>query len=136
MIGGIRAVHMPDDNRHSLPYWIVEPAWGRGYATELMKTFINHLILHHDITQIRARYYDGNTTSNKILTNLRFIFSAKGTDLSPSQNRVTHWNRLILSCKNHLVLGNTKSMHKIHICYVVIMRYICRVLLYVVVIDF
>jgi RimJ/RimL family protein N-acetyltransferase len=61
-----------------LGYWIAQPQWGNGYATEAAAALIGHRF-DTCALQIGSGYHLGNTGSCKVLTKLGFVSSTQDT---------------------------------------------------------
>ena len=56
----------------SLGYWIGQPYWNRGYATEAARAAVAHA-LAHGVTRIEAGYFAENPASGRVLARLGFV---------------------------------------------------------------
>lgn len=77
-IGGI-GIH-PDRMEHpELGYWLGEPFWGKGYATEAASSLIAHAFTEWGLPAICAGHYWDNHASGRVLTKLgfRYTFESK-----------------------------------------------------------
>lgn len=74
LIGGIGVKFKEDVYRYSweLGYWLGEPFWGKGIATEAVKVFTKYLFSHYNIRSITANVYEGNKASMKVLKKAGF----------------------------------------------------------------
>lgn len=74
LIGGIGVKFKGDVYKYSweLGYWLGEPFWGKGIATEAVKVFTKYLFSHYNIRSITANVYEGNKASMKVLTKAGF----------------------------------------------------------------
>ncbi len=50
-----------------LGYWIAQPYWGQGVATEAVRQMCRMGFEYYDIVRIWAQCFDGNTASQKVL---------------------------------------------------------------------
>jgi RimJ/RimL family protein N-acetyltransferase len=60
-------------------YWIAEPQWGKGYASEAARAMVDHAFGEMGCTAITARYTIGNTGSRRILLGLGFAELGEAT---------------------------------------------------------
>lgn len=77
-IGGI-GIH-PDRMEHpELGYWLGEPYWGKGYATEAAAALIAYAFTEGGLNAICAGHYWDNHASGRVLTKLgfRYTFESK-----------------------------------------------------------
>ncbi len=56
-----------------LGYWLVEDAWGKGYATEACRAVIAHHFATTDNDLIKSSYFVENNASRNVLTKLCFV---------------------------------------------------------------
>lgn len=66
-------------------YWIAEPHWGRGYATEAARAMTDHAFGTMGMDMLVASYQLGNAASRRILLGLGFL----ETGTAPSSCRAT-----------------------------------------------
>jgi RimJ/RimL family protein N-acetyltransferase len=76
-IGGI-GIH-PDRMEHpELGYWLGEPYWGKGYATEAASALIAYAFTEGGLNAICAGHYWDNHASGRVLTKLGFRYTSEG----------------------------------------------------------
>ncbi len=56
----------------SLMYAVHPDHWGKGYATEAMIAFINHLFTHYPVSRLTADHFLDNPSSGRVLTKIGF----------------------------------------------------------------
>lgn len=73
-IGGIGVKFKEDVYRYSpeIGYWLGEPFWGKGIATEAVKAFVNFLFTNFDFRSLTANVFEGNPASGKVLEKAGF----------------------------------------------------------------
>jgi RimJ/RimL family protein N-acetyltransferase len=78
-IGGIGFVLHPDVERVSaeIGYWLAEPFWGRGIATEALTAVTRHAIEAHDLTRVYALPFAWNVPSCRVLEKAGFVLEAR-----------------------------------------------------------
>lgn len=59
-------------------YWIGEPYWGQGYATEAVQAVIDHAFSSTDLPQLSGRCRVGNIGSRRVLEKCGFQYRAAG----------------------------------------------------------
>ena len=74
----------------TLGYWISQPHWGNGYASEAARRLIEHRF-DNGATQIESGYHLGNVASCNVLTKLGF---------APSTQEIVYSRSL----KHHVIL--------------------------------
>jgi [ribosomal protein S5]-alanine N-acetyltransferase len=65
-IGGI-GLHKKMEHCFDVGYWISEKYWGKGYATNALKTITKLALKKLKIDRIQAYVFDGNPASEKVL---------------------------------------------------------------------
>lgn len=74
-----------------LGYWLAEPHWGKGYATEAARAVVDHAFDAMGLAQLVASYHIGNAASRRILLGLGFVEVGEGTAFSKArQAEVPH----------------------------------------------
>jgi len=78
-IGGVGFVLHPDVERVSaeIGYWLAEPFWGRGIATEALTAVTRHAIEVHGLTRVYALPFAWNVPSCRVLEKAGFVFEAR-----------------------------------------------------------
>lgn len=56
----------------TLGYWLAQPAWGRGYATEAARALVGHFFAVTAEESLGSGYFVGNAGSKNVLTKLGF----------------------------------------------------------------
>ncbi|MCA3560106.1 MAG: GNAT family N-acetyltransferase [Aestuariivirga sp.] len=68
-----------------LGYWLAEPHWGQGYATEAARSVVDHAFSTLGCEGLEASYHLSNTASRRILLGLGF--QETGEDMAFSRAR-------------------------------------------------
>jgi [ribosomal protein S5]-alanine N-acetyltransferase len=50
-----------------LGYWIAEPFWGHGFATEAARALVGHVFATYPVERVEAHFIDGNPASGRVL---------------------------------------------------------------------
>jgi [ribosomal protein S5]-alanine N-acetyltransferase len=58
-------------------YWLAEPFWGRGIATEALVAMTDHAIAAHQLTRIYALPFAWNTASCRVLEKAGYVLEAR-----------------------------------------------------------
>lgn len=76
VIGGIGAEFGEDVNRlcAEIGYWLGVDHWGKGYATEALVAYCEHLFAMTPLERLFATVYDGNAASVRVLEKAGFDF--------------------------------------------------------------
>ena len=88
LIGGI-GVDVRDHGQWELGYWLGEPYWDRGYASEATRALVNFAFETLEVECLVAGHYVDNHPSGRVLTKLGFRYTveamrpclARGTDV-------------------------------------------------------
>ena len=78
-VGSIGFVLHPDVERVSaeIGYWLAEPFWGRGIATEALVAITRHAIDAHRLTRIYALPFAWNAASCRVLEKAGYVLEAR-----------------------------------------------------------
>lgn len=78
-IGGISFQVQPDVHAISaeLGYWLGEPFWGRGIATQAVRTIAGYAFAHHDIFRLFATVFEWNPASARVLEKAGFQYEGR-----------------------------------------------------------
>jgi len=68
-VGGIGFDPFDDVERRTaeIGYWLAEPYWGRGIATEALAAVSDYAFRAFDLVRLQARVYEGNEASMRVL---------------------------------------------------------------------
>lgn len=79
VIGGVGFVLHPDVERVSaeIGYWLAEPFWGRGIATEALTAVTRHAIEVHGLTRVYALPFAWNVASCRVLEKAGFVLESR-----------------------------------------------------------
>ena len=75
-VGGI-GIHPERMDHPELGYWLGEPYWGKGYATEAAAALIAYAFTEGGLDAICAGHYWDNHASGRVLTKLGFRYTAE-----------------------------------------------------------
>jgi RimJ/RimL family protein N-acetyltransferase len=75
-IGGI-GIHPERMEHPELGYWLGEPYWGKGYATEAAAALIAYAFTEGGLNAICAGHYWDNHASGRVLTKLGFRYTVE-----------------------------------------------------------
>ncbi|MFN8389824.1 MAG: GNAT family protein [Bdellovibrionota bacterium] len=78
-IGGIGLLFGRDVFRRNaeLGYWLGEPYWGRGIATQAVAAFVDYAFEVFDIGKLTAGVFDGNVASQRVLEKNGFVLEGR-----------------------------------------------------------
>ena len=73
------ASYMPSEGQDfEVGYWVGEPYWGRGIATEAVQTVIDHVFRETGLPRLLGRCRAGNLASRRVLEKCGFQFLGAG----------------------------------------------------------
>ncbi len=70
ILGAVSLALAPAHAGAELGYWIAEPAWGRGYATEAATALCAYAFTVLSVYRIQARHFTGNPASGRVMQKL------------------------------------------------------------------
>ena len=70
LVGAVSLALTPVHGGAELGYWIGEPAWGRGYATEAAAALCAYAFAKLGVHRIQARHFTGNQASGRVMQKL------------------------------------------------------------------
>ena len=78
-VGGVGFVLRQDVERVSaeIGYWLAEPCWGRGIATEALVAATGHAITTHGLTRVYALPFAWNTASCRVLEKAGYMLEGR-----------------------------------------------------------
>ena len=78
-VGGIGFLMMPDVERVSaeIGYWLAEPFWGRGMATEAVVAVTRYAIETHRLTRVFAVPFASNQASARVLEKAGYVLEGR-----------------------------------------------------------
>src|SRR5262245_28062814 len=71
---GQAAIKEQQNEGSDLGYWIGEPYWGRGYATEVVTALVDRAFAAPEAVVIRSAFFEGNAASWRVQEKLGFEF--------------------------------------------------------------
>jgi RimJ/RimL family protein N-acetyltransferase len=90
-VGSIGYVLHPDVERVSaeIGYWIAEPFWGRGIATEALVAVTGQAIDAHGLTRVYALPFAWNVASCRVLEKAGYVLEARLRDSAIKNGQLT-----------------------------------------------
>jgi len=67
LYGSIGLSNNIDFNQGEIAYWIGEPYWGKGYATEAAQAILQFAFEEKKLHKVFARYFSSNPASGKVM---------------------------------------------------------------------
>jgi RimJ/RimL family protein N-acetyltransferase len=74
---GAATIVVHDDSAHEIGYWIGEPYWNRGFATEAAEALVDAAFEHLDAPFVTAGHFVENHASGRVLTKLGFRYTGE-----------------------------------------------------------
>ncbi len=72
IIGRVGLTYDKEDNYYDLGYFLGQPFWSNGYATEASKSLLNYALKKLDSPKIKSGYFIDNFRSGNVLKKLGF----------------------------------------------------------------
>lgn len=69
---GQASIEEPQGDGSDLGYWIGEPYWGQGYATEVVSALVDRVFASPEAAVIRSAFFEGNAASWRVQEKLGF----------------------------------------------------------------
>jgi [ribosomal protein S5]-alanine N-acetyltransferase len=90
-VGGIGFQLLGDVERVSaeIGYWLGEPFWGRGIATEALAAVTRHAVAAHGLTRLYAVPFAWNTASCRVLEKAGYTLEARLRRSAMKDGRIT-----------------------------------------------
>ena len=80
-VGSVGFHGPPENGRVEIGYGLVESRWGRGYATEAVRTTVRFALDHPRVSEVVATLEVGNAASVRVLEKIGFRFRSRtGTE--------------------------------------------------------
>jgi RimJ/RimL family protein N-acetyltransferase len=78
-IGGVGLEPYTDVHRltASVGYWVGEPFWGRGFATQALMTFTSYAFATFDLQRLQATVFDWNHSSARVLEKAGYVLEGR-----------------------------------------------------------
>ena len=70
-------LHDAHERSAEVGYWLGEPFWGRGIATEAVRALIVHAFEHFDLLRVQATVFEWNPASIRVLEKCGFAFEER-----------------------------------------------------------
>ena len=70
-------LHDAHERSAEVGYWLGEPFWGRGIATEAVRALIVHAFEHFDLLRLQATVFEWNPASIRVLEKCGFVFEER-----------------------------------------------------------
>ncbi len=109
LIGSVRLHINPAEKTCELGYWIAEPHWGKGYATEAAAFLVEHAFAVLKFLEIIADYNTDNPASGRVLQRLGFSEIGRGEDFSVAQGKSVPVTLMKLTKVKWLSLGHGQT---------------------------
>jgi RimJ/RimL family protein N-acetyltransferase len=105
LIGGITLEGF-DDGVPELGYWLAEPAWGRGYATEAAAAVLAHAFNTRQVEKVTSAAFKDNAASLNVQRKLGFKLTGTSTIWSVSRGEMVQDYRTELTRRDFANAGH------------------------------
>ena len=78
LIGVARYANVEPGGPIHVGYWLGEPFWGQGFATEAVHALVDHAFTYHDIEELQGSCRVTNPASRRVLVKSGFQFRDQG----------------------------------------------------------
>jgi RimJ/RimL family protein N-acetyltransferase len=75
---GAIGLHLRDTGAFELGYWLGEPYWGKGYATEAAARMVKFAFTDLDTDRLTAGHFFDNSASGRVLSKVGFRYVGDG----------------------------------------------------------
>ena len=82
-----------------LGYWLARSAWRKGYGFEACVSVLSHWFSDERRSEIEAWYFEGNSTSGRLLNALGFVLEERQEQFAKSFQQDVVSNKMVLSRK-------------------------------------
>lgn len=87
LLGAVSLRVAPEDQRAELGYWIGEPYWGRGYATEAARAIVAFGFESWGLHRVTARCFSRNPASARVMQKIGMLHEGR------LREHVKKWDR-------------------------------------------
>jgi ribosomal-protein-alanine N-acetyltransferase len=87
LIGSGGILYEEELDRYGIGYCLMKSKWGKGYASEASRCFLNYAIHDLGITRFFAYHACANPASGKVLEKLGFCFDKEGWFIGPDNTK-------------------------------------------------
>jgi len=108
LAGGI-GVGVRDHDAWEMGYWLGEPYWNRGYASEAAAALRDHAFAGLKLDKIVAGHYADNHASGRVLTKLGFRYTKETMRFSLAQGAKVKCLDMVLPRERWLALTGGRS---------------------------
>ena len=90
-VGGVGIEVRSDVHRKSaeIGYWLGEPYWGRGIATEALRAMTAYALTEFDLCRLSAGVFEGNAASARVLEKAGYVLEGR------FRRSVFKWGRIL-----------------------------------------
>jgi ribosomal-protein-alanine N-acetyltransferase len=90
-VGGVGIELGTDVHRRSaeIGYWLGEPFWGRGIATEALRAMTEYAFAHFDICRLEAGVFGWNAASARVLEKAGYTLEGRARNAVVKDGRIT-----------------------------------------------
>lgn len=100
LVGCVGLDREDDCDAYEVGYWIGEPYWNQGIATEAGRAIVTHAFRALPVTHLTAGHMAENHASGQVLTKLGFRYTAETDVWSEARRAKVHALRMVLKRTN------------------------------------
>ena len=96
LVGCVGLDFSKEDETYEMGYWVGEPYWNQGIATEAGRRLVTHAFLSRPIDRLTAGHMAENHASGSVLTKLGFRYTGETLAWSEARREKVHALRMVL----------------------------------------
>jgi RimJ/RimL family protein N-acetyltransferase len=100
LVGCVGLDAREDGDTYEVGYWVGEPYWNRGIATEATRALISHAFEKSAVDRLTAGHLVENHASGSVLTKLGFRYIGETRAWSEARREKVHALRMVLNRRN------------------------------------
>ena len=93
---GLRRAH---GGTYELGYWIAEPCWGHGFATEAARRAVSYAFDELGAARVTAGHYCDNPASGRVLEKCGFRYTSTNKQLSVARGGTVDCRRFVIEAQ-------------------------------------
>ena len=100
LVGCVGLDAQEDGQAYEIGYWVGEPYWNKGIATEAGRALITQAFEKSPVERLTAGHLVENHASGSVLTKLGFRYIGEARDWSEARREKVHALRMVLKRRN------------------------------------
>lgn len=104
---GVMSLEGFDSGVPEFGYWLAEPAWGKGFATEAGAAVLSHVFRTRDVDRIASAVFKENTASLNVQKKLGFKLTGNGALWSNARSEMVEDFKTELTRRDFVAAGHS-----------------------------